>query len=392
MVVVDAKTTHHSLLGKLLACAASDPTACVSTDFPDQAYDERQMRHVEDAGLAPLLYRAVCEGQLLVATDTRELLHGADLAARVRHLSQVDVATEIIDVCHSLGVRPTLLKGISSGEQFFPEPHLRPMSDVDILVEADAADAVETELQRRGYRRHSNLPPRDGAHHGIPLYHPGWRAWTEIHTALFPADAGLECTLFSNTNILRQSVQSTLRGRPVYRFTAEFQLAYLATGWLRDLTRNEIHPSLAIPLFDAVYLLKACGGTLDWDRLVSSLDNDKSIAALYLMLTLLFHRGIDSPAPLPFAWLAARPQGIGEIESKIIDRMLTAYLIAGTPFPRYLRAWHVPGILDILLSSDRTAAKLFRIPWNILFPPGVPERNEFRYQLGRMARLVRNRK
>jgi hypothetical protein len=391
-MVVDAATrAHDSLLGKLLAYAASESSSSVSTGFPDQASEERQLRHIEDAGLTPLLYRAVCEGHLRVAGETRELLQGADLAARVRHGNQVDVATEVIDVCYSLGVRPTLLKGISTSEQFYPAPHLRPMGDVDILVEADAADAVETELQRRGYRRHSTLPPRIGAHHGIPLYHPGWRAWTEIHTALFPADAGLEGTLFSVTNLLRQSVQSTFCGRPVHRFTTEFQLAYLATGWLRDLTDNAIHPSLAIPLFDAAYLLKPHGSGVDWDGLARSLDNSKTVTALQLMLNLLFRRATLPGVPPIVPWLGVKQRTIGVIESRIVDRVLEAYLIAGASFPRYFSAWHVQGILNTLLSSGGTTAKLLRIPWNILFPPTVPERYDIRYQLSRMTRLVRGR-
>jgi hypothetical protein len=381
-----------SLLGDLLAFAARHPDAGIVHTFPASPAapaDERQVRYVQDAGLAPLLHVALHKGFVQVPDGCREPLRGADLAAQVRHANRIEVAAEVIDVCAALGVRATLLKGISISDQHYPAAHLRPMGDIDILVPAQAASIVEAELLRLGHQRVSNVQPRDGAHHGIPLHHPRRRAWTEIHTALFPADAGIDGALFSPSGILEHSVPSTFAGRPVFRFTPEFQLAYLATGWLRDLSGNAIHPTLAVPLFDAVYLLKSVGTRFDWDAVARSVDNDTTAAALDLMLTQLSRRGL-CPDLSPFlSRLAQRPRKVGAIEARILHRMLEDHLIAGRPFPRYIGSWHAQGIFNTLLLPGTTAAKLLRIPWNMAFPPGIAERYDPRWQFRRIAALLR---
>ena len=381
-----------SLLGDLLDFAAWHPVAGIVHTFPVPPVlpaDERQVQHVQDAGLAPLLYLAMREGFVQVPDGCLEALRGADLAAQVRHANRVEVAAEVIDVCGALGAHATLLKGISISGEHYPAQHLRPMGDIDILVPAQAAEAVEGELLRRGYQRLSDPVTRQGGHHGIPLYHADLRVWTEIHTALFPTEAAIGGTLFTPSSILAESVPSTFCGRSVLRLRPEMQLVYLATGWLRDLSGNAIHPTLAVPLFDAVYLLKAKGDTLDWDFIARRLDSDKSSIALHQMLIFLSRRGAF-PAGSPFlAWLGARQRTVGAFESKIIQGILDTYLMAGRPFPRYVGAWHASAVFNALLAPGVPAVKLARIPWNVLFPPAFTGRYDLRWQSRRIAALLR---
>ena len=75
--------------------------------------DDRQLRHVLDAGLGALLYHATRDRLERAPPAWRDALKSADLTAQVRYGNLCDTADEVIDVCQEMGVRVTLLKGIS---------------------------------------------------------------------------------------------------------------------------------------------------------------------------------------------------------------------------------------------------------------------------------------
>ena len=98
------------------------------------AADEREFRWLTDAGLGPLLYRAVRAHVSCLAQQRQDVLIASDLVAQVRHGEVVDTCLDLIDAAVAAGVQLTLLKGISIGDQYYPSAHLRPMSDIDVLV------------------------------------------------------------------------------------------------------------------------------------------------------------------------------------------------------------------------------------------------------------------
>jgi hypothetical protein len=138
-----------------------------------------------------------------------------------------------------------------------------------------------------------------------------------------------------------------------------------------------------------VFLLKATGDTLDWDEIARRLDNDQSSIALHQMLVFLSRRAVF-PVASPFlAWLGSRQQIVGALESRIIQGILDDYLMAGRSFPRVVGAWHASAVFNALLRPGFPAVKLARIPWNVLFPPSIPERYDPRWQFRRVAALLR---
>lgn len=379
---------------QLLAYAATgqqqrraDPGAVLSWN----RVDERQLQHVIDAGLAPLLYRATREGVVKIPPTWRETLHDADLTAQVQHGNVIDAAKEIIDTCNDIQVPVTLLKGISISDQHYPVAHERPMGDIDILVPEDRREAIETALILRGYDR-SDFEMDEGSCHGVPLLHHERKVWVEVHTALFPKEAALQNNhLFSPSHIASQSIASTFHGRPIRRLTNELQLVYIASYWLRDLTDNRIHPSFLPPLFDAIYLLKASGQTLDWDGLLGWLDNDMAITSLYVMLAYVCRSGLDESASRIIPRLAAGQDIVGSAELGLILAILDRYLIGNKPPPRLFRDLHATVLLRVLgtlLTPGSHAAKLIWVPWNIVFPPLAPQRYSFRFQWQRISRLL----
>jgi hypothetical protein len=284
----------------------------------------------------------------------------------------------------------TVLKGISVSEQFYPVPHERLMKDIDILIPRDACGDVEAELLRRGYRR-SEFVVDDSAYHGAPLWHETRQVWVELHYALFPGnDALCNDGFFSASHLDAHSVVSVFHGRPVRRLTNEMQLVYIASYWIRDLTRNKVHPSFVPPLLDAVYLLKASDRTFDWQALLGWLDNETALSSLYVLLAYLHRAGLGLCPPSTVRDVASRQRIVGMTDLSIIVGLINAYLVAPAA-RRPLGEWGktiVARTFSTLLTPG-LRAKLLHVPWNVLFPPRAPDRYSLEFQRQRLARMVK---
>ena len=98
------------------------------------AINDRQLQHVVDAGLAPLLHYAARDELAMIPRHWHDVLKSAELTARFTHAALRDSAIRVVDTCRDAGVPVTLLKGISISDQHYPAPHLRPMGDIDVLL------------------------------------------------------------------------------------------------------------------------------------------------------------------------------------------------------------------------------------------------------------------
>ncbi len=270
------------------------------------------------------------------------------------------------------------------------------MGDIDLLVEHRDRQWVESMMLSRGYIPMPNFPG-EATHHGVPLLHPERRVWVEIHTSLFPTGdrllrKGLFCPSQIAAQTVAQTVASTFQGRPVGRLSCEMQLLYMASYWIRDISRVAFHSSYAAPLFDAVYLLNASGQSLAWDALLEWLDDDIGAASLYIMLAYLSGRHLDRSSTHALSRLAASQKIVGASELRIICAMIDSHLVAGRPFMGQFGVRH-PGIVCTVLNSmlvpGSHIGKVLSLPWHFLFPPGTPERYTIGYQLRRGMKLLR---
>lgn len=325
------------LVGQLLLYAATDaPLRSDGRRFAWRPHggDERQFRWALEGGLAPLLHRAAAQCAGVLPAAWRDELLGAELTARVRHAGIVDDMLRICDACERLQIDVTLLKGISIGEQFYPQEHLRPMADIDVLVAPAAYPRIENALLACGYRR---LEPWavPGHQHGAPLLHVDRGSVIELHTRLFGADSELSTDgSFGAANVALQSVASLYHGRPVKRLSAELQLAYVASSWFNDMAVSRFQPSFIANLFDAIYLLRRCGQALDWPGLLGWLDNDMARASLHALLSYLPRYGVPTP-PRVLEALASRQRLLGPIQLRLIHKALDRYMVGG-------RQWDLP--------------------------------------------------
>lgn len=357
-----------------------------------EATDDRQLQHVVRAGLAPMLWWWARESGAALPSAWQAPLQAADLTAQVVYGNMRDTAVDVIDACRDAGVRVTLLKGLSIGEQHYPRAHLRSMADVDLLVPDSDGARVRKMLQRRGYARMAGFHEKEDFH-GAPLFQPELGVWVEIHTGLFhDADRLRRNRLFAPSQLERQIVASTFAGRPVGRLRTELQLVYVASYWMRDSTSYGLHASFVRPLLDAVYLL--AGSEPDWDRMLDELDNETAAASLYVLLSFLSTRGLCAVSERVLAHLAAAQNLVGTVELGILDAMIDRSLLEGRPLLGSFGERHpmiVETLLRALLGRGSAAGKLLSLPWGLVFPPWVAERYTLRYHRDRLGRLLRGR-
>lgn len=297
--------------------------------------DERQLRWALEGGLGAWLHRAVSASNPQAwSARWRAEFHAADLTARVHHAQRQATADTVLDACHRMGIRAVLLKGISVSGQYYPEPHLRPMGDVDVLVCPEHQLALEAELRRTGFEPMPFDMPA-GFHHGAPLCDPATGTYVELHRAVFSADSPLAAgTLFAPEVLRARSVPIPGRHPPARRLVPELQLCYIAASWLNDIMQTRLRPQFTLSLLDALLLIARDGPTLDWSGLIDTLDNDLAAAALHVLLGYVPRFGIVLPADDGLRRLGQRQHLVGPLQRRWMHGVFDRYLIGGREWDR----------------------------------------------------------
>lgn len=137
-------------------------------------------------GCAVLLYRRLRQLGALEAVDSgfAEWLSGRALNDTARNLLIESQAFELAEICGRLEMPIVFLKGVARRwtADRYPMADARATNDVDVLVPAQRARELWSELRRLGYERTTpHGPPRPEHHHLPALWHDR-RVGVEVHT------------------------------------------------------------------------------------------------------------------------------------------------------------------------------------------------------------------
>src|SRR5688572_23672226 len=324
--------------------------------------DERLVRWAVHTGLGPLLRRLTPADSPLVRSPAWPLVVGADLAARLESAEQVEAALRILDACRGRLAPPLLLKGMALAASVYPEPHLRPMRDVDLLVDAADVPALTALLSELGFRPEVSDDGYEGHHHARPMTDPHSGVCVEVHHRLFRRDGPLGAEpLFDPESVRAHQVDAVFHGRPVRRLSPEMQLLHVAAHWSASAKLLE-GPGGLLPLLDVSYLLAS--QTVRWAVVVEALRATQALPGLYALLAYGSARGVLSVPQDVLAALRSGQRAFGAVTEAVLFRLL-----------------------DRAAAQGRRAAPLLggsgaRALWKALFLPGPPWRN-----LARLPRL-----
>ena len=335
-------------------------------DLALDVFDSGTVAWAIQGGLGPLLYRAVHRNAQSPLNSHWSSLKAADLTARILIGESFQAVREIIDACRPSVPSLTLLKGISISEECYPEPHLRLMRDVDLMIGKEWWPTVQSALKGLGYQQRS-----DGAHryhrhhHAEPFFHREKQVWVEVHHALFsPERRAGNARVFSHENIAAQSRPSLFQGAEVFRLSLELQLIYLASHWAQDFARI----GGLVALADTMYLLKHAGADFSWEWVLSAVYRSVPATYLYLLLSYMVRYDLVRVAPEVIRELSLSQRSFGSLGLKTIHRIIDDYFVGATGFGPLLSERTVGIIWKTLMLPGPTLPKLVLIPVNLSLP------------------------
>ena len=242
--------------------------------------------------VSPLLWRALHDAG--VTDDSAAMLELEQDAKRCRAQSRLvlpQIGRLALAPLAAAGLETLVVKGGALAHRY-PDPGLRPMDDLDMLVQHGDADRVAAVLveggwqqrptpDRRGFQRDLVHPSLPGLH--IDLHHElsSWRTRANRLTSTQLWDARMPATLF---------------GAPAFVLRPEHEVVFLASHASKPyhgFDRLIWSVDLAVVIADA----EAHGG-LDWSRVSELATNARCRTAVAVALTQAARLGAESPPEL----------------------------------------------------------------------------------------------
>lgn len=326
------------------------------------SFDDRQIRWMIESGLGPLFWSLSREDVKTKASQSCCDLKAAALTTRLISEIQLETLRAILVRCKGRLSPITLLKGSSTGSELYPQPYLRVMRDLDLLVDPEEQPKLEAILLEMGFRQQSTNSPEFYAthHHSMPFHHTESGVWVEVHRGLFPPSNPLgQLPAFGAGNIRAELRPSWLSGILVMRLSTELQIVYTASHWALELKRE----GGLFALLDIIYLLKKASHPIRWEAIFNWVDHSVAGTHLYLALSYLDNNDIVELDKSILAELFVRQKSFGRLNLKIAHSLITRYVAAGN-IP--LAAGKVAVLWQTLLRDQGAACNLMSLSKNIM--------------------------
>ncbi|MBK9240231.1 MAG: nucleotidyltransferase family protein [Acidobacteria bacterium] len=183
----------------------------------------------EAHGLAPLAHAHLTRAGASLPVDVQQQLFGLATRHRTANAVRFAALVRVLDAFEAASIRVLALKGAALAHLLYPSTALRPLSDIDLLVEPRQAEHAQGVLASLGFAADPRPPDRRfvGHHHLPPalLVQDGVFIQVEIHRDALSADTPGSLTLNEQSYARRQAF--TIGGRTAYAFGHEEMLHHL---------------------------------------------------------------------------------------------------------------------------------------------------------------------
>ena len=212
--------------------------------------------------VGPLLHWQINQYDLAAPLELRTGLAAQTLGARRQWARVSKVAQTLSTALAGAGIESVLLKGSALARSIYPEPWLRPMDDVDILVPERAMADVQRIFAGLGLQLRPPQTRAERLNHHWPLaamQAHGGIVFVEVHQRVLNTRLGRPLAL----DALQRPLQRLDTGDGAVWSLRPEEL--LATQLVRFRHLTEI--LRAISVADVVGLAEVHRETIDWDRL-----------------------------------------------------------------------------------------------------------------------------
>jgi Uncharacterised nucleotidyltransferase len=184
--------------------------------------------------LLPLAYWTFNRHQIETPRQVKQIMAAAYLRQKSLAQAQTAAMLETVRALSEHGIEALVLKGGALAHLVYPEPGLRPMEDIDILVAPDSTAPAREVLLSLGYVAPPENSRYDRLFHHLPMAHrqdSGHRVCIEVHRELFIRI--LDCP-FNFSHLARPFAQFEIDGRNFARL-GDANLLWMQYRGLRKL-------------------------------------------------------------------------------------------------------------------------------------------------------------
>ena len=310
-----------------------------------------------------------------VSRDSLQSRHGerleriiaADIMARWTTDDLLETAVSVIAAAREIDCRPILMKGAATGLRYYPAPHLRLMTDIDLLIPPHQLDALESKLRGLGLEQTSHKPlgMYDKHHHSMPFFDERRDVWIELHTRPFPPSSPLD----NNANFPPEGFAAHLStldvgGETAHVMNDEMQLVYTSARWAETLKVGRG----VFPILDVALLLQTQGRTLDWERVCNIAHGSWAAGATKAMLSYLHRWRLADIPPTVLRRLASGHAIGNRLRDGVLSGLVTAFVISGRRPGTLLTPSNLRIIWSTLLREGSAWANVLALGPNIAFP------------------------
>ena len=223
-------------------------------------------------GMAALLWRHIHKSGIAIPEETERILKGLYLRQRSFNRIYILTLTDIISLFEKNGIRALVLKGLALAHEYYPDPSLRSLSDIDLLLRQEdvlpalhlLADAgfytrfPDSTLKRAPKELTADSPLKDGISAHIELHHYDPKGRHEKGNSPDPE--------FKNFHAPPQIV--TIGESIIYTSTYMETLYYLSGHLTKHLfIGNSKSPAQLKWIADIVSLVEHRADEIDWKHL-----------------------------------------------------------------------------------------------------------------------------
>jgi hypothetical protein len=294
----------------LTLCARAQPNPVQFPELIQQASIitdwSRVPAQAELQGLGPLLYEHLKAAGVSMPMEVKRELQG--LYLRHRHANQVrdTVLAEILVAFGAAGIRTLVLKGAALAHLVYPEPGLRSMRDLDLLVSPAEVRRAQRHLVELGFAASVPDPTKPLPNKHLPIAartETGLQVSVELHHNLFNAFEPVSMTLEELTG---PPLAFALNDVTAYTLGYEDMLwhlcqhvAYHANIW---------EPIRLIWVADLVSFAETFVAEIDWERVARDHRPVLKVLSLFHFVTPLS----DTLRQRAAIRIGHRPQGLGQ--------------------------------------------------------------------------------
>lgn len=244
---------------------------------------EALIRHAEYQGMAPLLYKHISAVDFTLPDGQHRILRSLYQRCRLANRIRNRVAADIITTFQQRETDALLIKGIALANTIYESPELRPMRDIDLLVQERNLETAADALAKQGFIQEEDhdiphdyyhLPPMQKAVDGLPIS-------IEVHHRLLPPHP--DYPMWSFTSFQDALFPFRIDDTKATTLNSEDNLHYLYLHGIRAPLTYE--PFRLIHIADLVSLTESRFADIDWDKVTSDFPRCLSVLSRLHFIT-----------------------------------------------------------------------------------------------------------